>query len=190
MSIAHFITSYSLKTCFVLIAVLCLSSCGYSVINEACPNCKTTELSNSDLILVTNQEGKSNVFSKSENRFLLANWYPAVYDEGLFYDDITFDVNGEKVVVSESNYGLISDDYLLGKNQSEDNKKEEKATPTKWPCNQCDSWFTHSGYKINPSGECEQLEEPHQGFHCSCACARNAKNNFDNAVDDALNYNR
>lgn len=121
--IKQFKTSISVKISIVLISVMNLSSCGYSVINDACPNCETTEIRNSDLILVTNSEGESNVFSKSRNKFLLSNWYPAEYDEGVFYDDITFTVGGEKIQVAERNYALISDDYLLGESEPEQKEK-------------------------------------------------------------------
>jgi hypothetical protein len=159
-------------------------------IKETCSDCTEIEIPESDLILVTNSAGQSNIFSKSEMSYLLTEWYDIKFNEGLFFDDITFNIDGKSIMVSEHDYALISNDYLLGKITPTDNTEEEENKPSEWSCNICNKKFTHSGYEITEMGGCSQLKEPYQGFLCSCSCAREARRNFDKAVDDALNYNR
>lgn len=100
----------------VLLISLILTSCKnkYSeAIGKICAGCSETPIRKSDLILVTKKSGESNVFSKKRMKFLLSNWYPAVYDEGVIYDDITFKVQGVEVVCTEKEYDILSDQYLL-----------------------------------------------------------------------------
>jgi len=95
-------------------------------IKETCIDCSEIEITDSDLILTTNGEGKSNIFSKTSMSFLLTEWYEVVYDEGIFYDDITFDVNGKKISVTESDYNLLNDFYLISKSQPKDYEQWKK----------------------------------------------------------------
>lgn len=81
-------------------------------IDRTCSNCEKKKLPKTSFILVTNQEGKSNVFNIKTMKYMLSNWYPAVFDEGVIYDDITFTVTGREVSCSESEYHLLSDKYL------------------------------------------------------------------------------
>jgi len=87
-------------------------------IEKSCSDCSETKIRKSDFILVTNKNGESNVFSKNQMRFVLSKWYPAKYDEGAFFDDITFTVNGSGVMCSESDYTKLSDDFLMNKSSS------------------------------------------------------------------------
>jgi hypothetical protein len=66
-------------------------------------------------------------------------------------------------------------------NSFEDNK------PSEWTCNICKNKFTGHGYELTYEGNCKELDENHQGFLCSCSCAKRARQNFNNAVDNALN---
>lgn len=87
-------------------------------IEKSCADCIETEIRESDFILVTNKNGESNVFSKNKMTFVLSKWYPAKYDEGVFFDDITFNIADKKVMCSESDYNSLSDDFINGKLES------------------------------------------------------------------------
>lgn len=116
----------------VLWISLILTSCEdkYSeAIGKICAGCSKKPIQKSDLILVTNKNGESNVFSKKRMTFLLSNWYPAIYDEGVIYDDITFKVEGVEVVCTEKEYDMLSDQYLLdqtGVSSANTNDKENE----------------------------------------------------------------
>ena len=71
-----------------------------------------------------------------------------------------------------------------------ENSKIEASKPEEFICNICSSKFTGRGYELTYDGNCKQVEEPYQGYLCSCTCAKKARKNFDKAVDDAINYNR
>ena len=69
------------------------------------------------------------------------------------------------------------------KNKNVDSKKYE------YTCKICNKKFTHRGIKVNDNGtRCIEILEPMQGFLCSCSCAKAARNNFDKAIDDAINW--
>ena len=87
-------------------------------IEKNCSDCSETKIRKSDFILVTNKNGESNVFSKNQMSFVLSKWYVAKYDEGVFFDDITFTVNGSGVMCSESDYTNLSDDFLINNSSS------------------------------------------------------------------------
>jgi hypothetical protein len=89
-------------------------------IKETCSDCTEIEIPESDLILVTNSAGQSNIFSKSEMSYLLTEWYDIKFNEGLFFDDITFNIDGKSIMVSEHDYQLINDYYVMSQNQPTD----------------------------------------------------------------------
>jgi hypothetical protein len=73
------------------------------------------------------------------------------------------------------------------KTESKTESKIEDKKPTEWTCSICNGKFTGSGYELTYEGNCKELDENHQGFLCSCSCAKRARQNFNNAVDNALN---
>lgn len=81
-----------------------------------CSDCiKFEKIPKTNWILTTKKNQLSNVYNTESNRFLLSNWYIAVFDKGVFYDDITFTVNNTKVSCTEANYNNLSDTFLLEK---------------------------------------------------------------------------
>jgi hypothetical protein len=108
---------------FVVIVVIVLffkfyKSSDEREIQEICPDCNEfIDIRKTSWILVKNSENKSNVYDKKSHNFLLKNWYEAKYDEGVVYDDITFQVNGNSKMCSEHEYQYLKekgDDYLDG----------------------------------------------------------------------------
>lgn len=121
-------------------------------IEKSCSDCSETKIRKSDFILVTNKNGESNVFSKSRMSFVLSHWYEATYDEGTFYDDITFKIDGRKKIVMDINYDFLrdhGDNYLLGKiltdrekqdsqNSKFNNQEEARKNGSTWRvCHNC-----------------------------------------------------
>lgn len=117
-------------------------------IQNICPDCDVfTKVRKTTWILVNNSQNKSNVYDTKSHRFLLKNWYEAKYDEGIVYDDITFQVNGNSKMCSEHEYQYLvekGDDYLNGtfvseaqkiqNNENHNNPKDYK----EWRvCNNC-----------------------------------------------------
>lgn len=108
---------------------------------------KFQDIRKTNWILVTNSNNKSNVYDTKTKKFLLNNWYEAKYDEGIVYDDITFDVNGNSKMCSEHSYHYLAekgDAYLDGRFISEEeqiNNYENSIDPKElkeWRvCNNC-----------------------------------------------------
>jgi hypothetical protein len=129
-------------------------------IDKSCTDCTEVDIEKFDIILVTNKEGKSNVFSKNNMKFLLSEWYEAKYDKGIFFDDITFNVQGQKVMCSEDDFKNLSDEFI--KNKSSFTCSYCKRTITGKPSKHLDvlgesedfcseNCFTSAGYSYGES---------------------------------------
>lgn len=107
-------------------------------IEKSCIDCSETSIRKSDLILVTNKNGESNVFSRRRMSFMLSKWYPAKYDEGVIFDDITFTVNGQNVMCSEDDYKNLSDNYISNKlNEYTNDSRDTYSTVKSYRCVVC-----------------------------------------------------
>ena len=71
------------------------------------------EISGTNWILTKNKNNLSNIYDKTSKYFLLDNWYVAKYNEGILYDDITFEVMGHSIGCGETQYVKLTDEYLL-----------------------------------------------------------------------------
>lgn len=136
-------------------------------IKKTCLECKLEEIAKSDYILVTNKEGKSNVFSKTNMSFILSQWYEAEYDNGMFFDDITFSINGGKVICVEDDYKQLSDDYI---NNKINNNSSNAQTSSNNTCAVCGRQFVGNGYEEVSDGVWKQCREPYQCPICSKQC--------------------
>jgi hypothetical protein len=63
---------------------------------------------------------------------------------------------------------------------------ETQEEETKWECNVCKSKFTHNGFELDENGNCKSIEEPMQGFLCSCNCAKEARKKSDEVYNEVL----
>ena len=136
---------------FILLAFFMFKhSTDENEILEKCSDCnKYDKIRKTKWILVSRKDKKSNIYDTESNDFLLDNWYEAKYDEGAFYDDITFEVNGSSKMCSEDEYHYLSeqkDDYLDGsfqtpeeiKNKERYQEMKEKENSRSWVvCKNC-----------------------------------------------------
>jgi hypothetical protein len=82
-------------------------------IEKTCSNCEQIKVRKSDdIIVVKRPDGKGNVFSKSKMKFLVDNWYEVIYDEGIFFDDIRFNIDGKYISFTEDRYSEISNENI------------------------------------------------------------------------------
>lgn len=121
----------TLKITIFLAFCLGLVSCKnkYDIeIEKTCIECSSQVIRNTDFILVTNKEGISNVFDKKDMKFRLSNWYPAKFNKGIIFDDITFTVNGINVMCDVTpSENEISDEHINQKTIG-DNSKSTPST--------------------------------------------------------------
>ena len=115
------IIGYSIVATFVLIVVgfFTLYETTEDKIKEICVDCiQFEEIPKTDWILVKNTSNQFNLYNKKNEQFDLKNWYyNVVFNKGVFYDDLTFTINGKEKVVSDNNYINIiehGDDYING----------------------------------------------------------------------------
>ena len=66
----------------------------------------------------------------------------------------------------------------------------EKPQIAEWNCNICKQKFSGRGYELTYDGACKEIDEGTQGFLCSCACATKARQDLNNAVDEAIKYGK
>jgi hypothetical protein len=155
------------------------------LIKEQCIDCeKFEEIKKTTWILVSKSNGLSNVWDIDSKSFLLNNWYNAVYDDGVFFDDITFTVDGESIIVADTDYtefAKLKDEYFH-KNGSE---SEDEVIHNQ--CSICGNDFIGNGYGENDYGKMVALEDPYIGNYCSLSCANQAKDQSNKAWDDISN---
>lgn len=100
-------------------------------IKEICVDCiEFKEIPKTDWVLVKNSSNQFNLYNKKQKQFDLNNWYyNVVFNKGMFYDDLTFTVNGKEKIVSDINYVNIiehGDDYINGVYLTENELKEKQ----------------------------------------------------------------
>lgn len=121
-----YLASFSL----VLFSIFYLINKRPSYENEILSKCSDCgffeEVSDTDWVLTKNRNNLSNIYDKSSKSFLLDNWYVAKYNEGILYDDITFQVMGHSIGCGETQYVKLSDKYLserVDKIEKEESRK-------------------------------------------------------------------
>ncbi len=62
----------------------------------------------------------------------------------------------------------------------------ETETTSEWTCDVCKTKFSHNGIEIDRNGDCKTIEEPLQGFLCSCECAKEARKKSDQTYEEVL----
>ncbi|MBT6439897.1 MAG: hypothetical protein HOK72_09350, partial [Flavobacteriales bacterium] len=94
--------------------------------------------------------------------------------EGIFYDDITFVVEGKKFTFTDKHYDEISDQYFaneFNKLEEEEARLEaERNRVATYKCSICNNDFEHSGYKEISTGVWRKCKDPYQCFICSKTC--------------------
>ena len=152
------------------------------IIKEQCNDCeKFEEIKKTNWILVSKSDGLSNIWDIDSKTFLLNNWYSAVYDDGVFFDDITFTVDGESIIVADTDYNefaKLKDEYF---NKGESELQDDLIHNN---CSICDREFIGNGYGENDYGEIVALQDPHMGDKCSFSCANQAKKQSDREFDE------
>ena len=156
-------------------------------IQEICTDCKEfTNIRKTSWILVKNSENKSNVYDKKTHKFILKNWYEAKYDEGSYFDDITFQVNGYSKMCSEREYNLLAekgDDYLNStiddsnstySNSSSTNNSSNSSDET---CSWCGKSFSGEHYThLGKMSDCYSTSSSSSiGVYCSLSCCSQAR---------------
>lgn len=155
-------------------------------IEKICLDCEEFQkVRKSTFVLVKNKEGKSNVYDTKINRFLLNNWYEANYDEGTFYDDITFKVNGKNVMCSDNNYHYLSeqgDNYLVSTSNSLSSSTSSSSTSTSTStslktCSWCSKEFSGEHYThLGKMSDCYTTNSSSSiGMYCSSKCCSEAR---------------
>jgi hypothetical protein len=136
-------------------------------------------------ILVTNSSNKSNVYDTNSKRFLLSKWYKAKYDEGVFFDDITFDFDNKSKMCSESNYHYLTekgDEYLnssLG--DYNPNYRNSPSTNSGYlsekKCSWCGKSFRGEHYThLGKISDCYSTSSTTSiGIYCSMSCCSQAR---------------
>ena len=178
---------------YIIIVSIIISTVAYftfihksneDLIKEQCNDCeKFEEIKKTTWLLVTKGNGTSNLWDTKSEKFVLENWYSAKYDDGIFYDDITFTINGEVIIVSDVNYKILNekkDDYFNEIIQEKNIKKQEENTSN---CSNCGNRFTGRGYGF-AHGEVAPVEYPYTGNYCSSSCAQQGKNKNDAEWDN------
>ena len=88
--------------------------------------------------------------------FLLTEWYEVVYDEGFFYDDITFVVEGKKFTFTDKHYDEISDQYFANefhKLEGEEARLEKERDDPNCCCH-CEGVGKRTNQRTGAYGEC------------------------------------
>ena len=170
---------------FLLIYFTYFHKSNEDLIKEQCNDCeKFEEIKKTNWIFVSNSSGLSNIWDIDAKNFLLDSWYNAVYDDGVFYDDITFTINGAPIIVADSDYkelAMLKDAYFnKNKSSSEDEVVHNQ-------CTICGNDFIGNGYGENDYGKMVALEDPYIGNYCSLSCANQAKDQSNKAWDDISN---
>lgn len=150
------------------------------LIIEQCNDCeKFEEIKKTNWILVSKRDGLSNIWDIDAKTFLLNNWYSAAYDDGVVYDDITFTINGELIVVTDTDYDELANlkDAFLIKNESELNDDVIHNH-----CSICDRDFIGNGYEEQSDGSWKVLEPHLIGSICSPACGRVSAEKFNDVA--------
>jgi len=159
-------------------------------IEKQCKNCKQTKIRESNLILVKRDDGKCNVFDKRTMSFRLSNWYAATYDKGVFFDDITFLVGNDNIMISEDAYENINNDYLQKISDSLNfrgkytSKQIEEAV---WNCSICGRRIYGRGFQEVSNGVWRPCKEPYQCQICSPECGMRHTQNWQKIEEQISN---
>ena len=135
-------------------------------------------------ILVTNSDNKSNIYDTNPKRFLLNKWYDAKYDEGSFYDDITFNIDGKSKMCSETDYHFLTekgDDYLNSTSEDYSPTYNNSSSSNSYSktCSWCDKSFSGEHYThLGKMSDCYSTSSSSSiGKYCSMSCCSQARRN-------------
>jgi hypothetical protein len=152
------------------------------IIKEKCNECeKFEEIKKTNWILVSKGDGLSNIWDITSKTFLLNNWCKAVYDDGVFFDDITFTFNGESFIVADTDYNefaKLKDEYFT---KDESDLQDDVINNH---CSMCDRDFKGNGYGQNDYGKVVPFKDPQIGDKCSFSCANKAKEQSNEEFDE------
>jgi hypothetical protein len=135
-------------------------------IEKTCPDCEQIKVRKSDdIIFVKKGNGEGNVFSKSQMKFILDKWYPAKYDEGIMWDDISFTIEGHFISFDENHYNEISNENVTNKLETMRNNASYSSSSADTPpagyhkggsCSDCNGtgYYQHDlwGTKLDDTG--------------------------------------